>query len=435
MQRKKLILVVILLSLGLGVLFWRYTGSILERQKEENKIVELTIWGLGEDEKIIRPIIDRYSVSHPKIKINYVKQSPLNYPSRVQTRIRAGTGPDIFWVHSSWIPMFTSDLLPVPSSMMSLEDFSQNFYPVAKDTLVAGDKIYALPLEIDGLALYYNEEILKAAGVNPPTNWQEFKEGAAKVTVRNQAGQIQTAGAAMGTTANVDFWPEIIGLLFLQQPNGNLNSPANKDGVEVLQFFISFVIDPRIKTWDVTLPSSTQMFKEGRLAFYFAPAHKASEIKSANPNLPFRAMAVPKLAGREIGWGNFWAQGVSIRSKHPDEVWEFLKLLNTTTALQVMNKQRNALGLPPRPYPKPTMAPLQKDDQFLGAFVTQATIFKGGYLNSGIAGWGVNEEMINLYRAAVDAVLQGQDPLGALQTAETGIKQVLDKYKVNEFTK
>lgn len=418
---KKAILAVLVISALLGVLFWRFSGTLLQREKEEDKQVTLTYWGLGEDEAIFRPIISSYQLQNPKVKVTFVRQSPLNYRTRLSTQLQAGQGPDIFLIHSSWLPMFSGDLSPAPEEVFSTGEYSKLFYPIAQETLVSGGKIYAVPKEIDGLALLYNEDILKAAGAPVPTTWQEFLDVARRVTVKNTAGQIQTAGAAMGATSNVDFWPEILGLLFLQQPDGRLGEPANQSGSEVLQFYAGFVTDPKNKTWDVTLPSSSQMFSTGKLAFYLATAAKAVSLKTENPNLNFKTAPVPQLPNGKVSYGGFWAIAVSARSQNQKKAWEFVKYLSTPEVIQA----RSTL----LPYPRQDMAGLLAGDPILGAYISQAPYFKGWYLNSDARDAGLNDEIIKLYEGALNSALQGGDPRGALQNIQPGIGQILDKYK------
>lgn len=398
-------------------------------QKSEEKRINLTFWG-QEEEIVFRPIIEAYQKVHPKITITYTKQSLLNYRTRLQTQIRASQGPDVFLLHSSWIPMFWEDLSEAPPSVISLEEYKQTFYPLASETLISAGKIYALPLEIDGLAMYVNADILKAAGVAMPRFWTEFVEVAKKVTVRNTDGQIQTAGAALGTIPNIDFWPEILGLLFLQQPGGNLAQPASREGAEVLEFYTGFVMDPKNKTWDVNLPSSTEMFALGKLAFYFAPTSQTNVLKTLNPDLNFKIAPVPQLPGKMVSYGTFWAESVSATSSYQKEGWEFLKFLTSAESLQFLNQKRTETQTFEHLYPRQDLASLQVEDNFLGAFITQAPFYKSWYLNSNTADAGINEEMIGHYAQAVNGMLQGKDPLQLLQTTQAGIKQILEKYKV-----
>lgn len=415
---KKVALIVVIFSLLAGILFWQFYQKSFQTEEPKKGEVNLVYWGI-EDEDSMRPAVNAFKSAHPRIGITYIKQSLLNYRTRLATQLEMGQGVDVFEIHSSLVPFFKDDLASVPSSLMNKNEFKQTFFPQAYETLISGEKIYAFPKETNGLALFYNEEILKGVGVEVPANWQQFIDAAKKVTVKNQNGQIQTAGASLGTTTNVDFWPEILGMLFFQQPEGNLENPSNEDGVEVLQFYTSFITDPRGKTWDVTLSSSSEMFAQGKLAFYFAPVSQVEVIKQKNPSLPFKVAPVPQLSGKFVSYGSFWVIGVSNKSAQQQEAWEFIKFLYSTK-----NQSLGPISA------RVDLASELAHDQYLGAFVTQAPYYKTWYLNSNTQDAGINEEMVNLYKNAVDEILRGQNPSSVLQTTESQVKQTLEKYKV-----
>ncbi|MCL4365960.1 extracellular solute-binding protein [Patescibacteria group bacterium] len=302
---KKIIIIALSLSIVLGFIVWKFGPSIsLFNKPKEQGPITLTYWGLWEDDSLIKPLIAEYQKQHPNISINYERKSSVNYRTRVQTQIREGVGPDVFMIHNTWLPMFQSDLAAAPSEVFSLADYKTMFYPVASDSFIKGNSIYGAPMEIDGLALFYNEEMLNAVGGKPPKNWQEFIDLAIKMKVQDASG-IQTAGAAMGTAGNVDHWSDILGLLLLQQPGVDLSNLATPQVAEVLKFYTGFVTDPRKKSWDVNLPKSTDMFASGRLGFYFAPSWRAHELRVANPNLKFKVAPVPQLSSKTVAWANF----------------------------------------------------------------------------------------------------------------------------------
>ncbi len=429
---KKLIILVFILAVVLGILFWIYGNNFLENTtKTPSGPITLTFLGLSEDERAYKPIFDAYHNLHPNVSIKFISQDAINYRSRLQAQIEAGKAPDIVKIHDSWIQMFKNDLAPAPNDVFTTDEFNQTFYPIASKTLIFDNKILAVPEDLDGIVLYINQDILTAAGLTPPTNWVDFIDDARKTTVKDTSGQIQTAGAALGTTTNVDFWPEILGLLFLQQPSSNLVNPASDAGVQVLQFYTSFVTNPNNKVWDVTLPSSTTMFSQGKLTFYFAPYYQASQILAANPNLHFKAVPVPQLPGKQVAWGEFWSFGVSATSAHPEEAWNFLKYLDSAAALQQIRSNKFQLGISGGPYPRVDMLNQQLNDPIYGAFVSQGSYYQDWFLNSNTSDAGINDEMIGLFKTAVDHVLQGSDPMNELKTLQDSEHQLLTKYGIS----
>lgn len=425
---KKIIIIVLALAIVLGFIFWRFGPSIsLFQTKKDTGPITLTYWGLWEEDNLIKPVIAQYQKQNPNVLINYERKSSLNYRTRVQTQIREGVGPDIFRIHNSWLPLFAQDLSPAPADVFTLSDYKNTFYPVAQQSFVKENQIFAAPIEIDGLALFYNEEMLSAIGGKPPANWQEFIDAATKMTVRDAAG-IKTAGAALGTASNVDHWSDILGLLLLQQPGADFSNVATPQVAEVIRFYTGFVTDPKRKSWDVNLPSSTQMFAEGRLGFYFAPSWRAHELRVGSPNLKFKTAPVPQLANKTVAWASFWGEAVSVKAKFPAEAWKFVKYLTSSEVEKLLFQQASQIRLFGEPYSRMDLAGELSADPLVGAFVQQGPNYKFWYLSSNTYDGGINDEMIKYFEDGINATLAGTDPQVALQTVDRGVKQVLDKY-------
>lgn len=425
---KKVIIIVLSLAIIVGFLFWKFGPNFFQGGGPKG-LVELTYWGLWEEDGLVRPLILQFESQNPNIKVTYVRQSSINYKSRVQTQVREGTGPDVFRIHNTWIPMFAVDLYPAPLEIFTLDEYKNTFYPVAADSLVKANQILAAPMEIDGLGLYYNEEILTGVGSQPPKSWQEFIDTAVKMTVKDQSGQIQTAGAALGTAGNVDHFSDILGLLILQQPGASLENPASSQVGEVLKFYTGFVTDPRKKTWDVNLPKSTDMFAAGRLGFYFAPSWRAHELRVANPNLKFKIAPVPQLkVAAPVAWASFWVEAVSKNSKNPKEAWQFVKFLTSSEAERLFYQEASKVRLFGEPYSRVDLGSQLAQDPLVGAFVAQGPYYKSWYLSSKTMDGGINDEIIKYYEDAINSTLAGTDPQAALQTVASGVKQVLERY-------
>ena len=182
--------------------------------------VTLTYWGLWEEKNILQPVIDEYKRSHPTITVNYVLQDSKQYRDRLQKAIEKGEGPDIFRFHNTWVPMLMDNLASVPSNIYSIEDYKKIFYPVViNDLKITNEKgdtaIYGIPLEIDGLVLFYNEKILKSANVAVPTTWFDLLDITGKLTVKEK-GKIITSAVALGTAENVEHFSDILGLMLLK---------------------------------------------------------------------------------------------------------------------------------------------------------------------------------------------------------------------------
>ncbi|HLA03756.1 MAG TPA: extracellular solute-binding protein [Patescibacteria group bacterium] len=392
--------------------------------------VSLTYWGLWESAVNINRLISDYQKDHPNVTITYEKKSHQQYRESLQNRIEAGEGPDIFRFHNTWVPMLQGVLSEVPADVVSSSEFRDNFYPtVSSDLRNSQKKFVGVPLEIDGLGLFWNEEIFNAAGITtPPKTWQELADTASKLTVRGPTGNITTAGVALGTASNVDHFSDILGMMILQN-GGDPKLPTGQQAADALDYFASFARGES-RVWDSSLPSSTVAFTGGNLAMYFGPSWRAIEIKNNNPLLKFQVAPVPQLEGGKVAWASYWAEGVSAKSSHQKEAWEFVKYLQQEDVLVKLYSE--AAKTPGRifgePYPKVSMAPKIASDPILGAFIADAPYMKSAPMASRTFDNGLNDQMIKAYEDAINIVLKGSRAADALETAAKNVETVLSRF-------
>ncbi len=392
--------------------------------------VTLTYWGLWEPNATLSQVIGDYQTTHPNIKINYVQQTYQDYNVRLQTAIAQNQGPDIFRYHASWAPMLRQYLSPMPSTVYSDAEYKSTFYPIAVKQLLINGNYVGVPLEYDGLALFYNTDILNTANVQPPATWADMKKIAVQLTIRDQTSKkIQRAGLAIGNATNVDHFSDILGLLLLQ--NGvdpsNVTSQAAQDAVA---FYTSFITQD--KDWDDTLPNSTTAFARGDVAMILAPSWRAHDIQAMNPNLKFAIAPVPQLTSNKITWASYWAEGVSAQSPNKAAAWDFIKYMSSPATEQKFYSEASKVRKFGEIYSRKDLAGSVATDPYVGAFVSDAPYAQNWYLNSSTFDNGINDNTIKYFEDAVNQSLSGT--AGSLSTTmatvQQGQAQVLGQYGI-----
>jgi len=420
------LLVLALLVLG-GLAIFKLVLPRFQKPKE----VSLTYWGLWEPETVMKGIISEWEKKNPQVKINYLQQSPREYRERLQSALARNEGPDVFRFHITWVPMLKNELSPVPSEVMSAASFENTYFPVVKNNLRSETSFLGLPLGIDTLALFYNEDIFQAGGKTPPTSWDQLRQIAIDLTTYDEGGRIQTAGVALGTTANVEHWPDILGLMMLQ--NGvNLANPTSQLAADALTYYTIF--NKTDNVWNGTLPASTLAFATGKVAMFFGYSWDVFEIKNINPNLKFKVVAVPQLPDTEINWASFWVEGVAKRSQNSKQAWEFLKFLSSKESLQKLYQTQSQVRLFGEPYPRMDMAGLSVSNAMVAPFVNQANKAKTWYLCSRTFDNGLNDRMIKYFEDAVNGVNSGTSATEMLSTTAQGVSQLLSQYGIGSYT-
>jgi len=423
---KRLIVIAFVLLLAIGALFGgKYLLSLLSASKE----VTLTYWGLWENEAIIKPVITAFEAKNPKIKIQYVKQSHKQYRERLQAAIDRGEGPDIFRFHNTWVPMLYTQLAPVPDTVMTASEFDSTFYPVAKGDLVAGETIYGIPLMVDGLGLYYNEDLFAKAGItNPPSTWEEVLTMVPKIA-KLENNTFTIAAIALGTTNNVEHYSDIMATMMMQN-GANLTEPTSTEAQEALLFYEKFATpqDP-VYTWNETMDNSIYAFASGKVAMIMAPSWRAFEIAEINPSLRFKIAPIPQLPGNTITWASYWVEGVSSKSKYQPQAWEFVNYLTSEEGATILySEAQKARKLFGEPYARVSLGKTLANDPYVGAYISGALTAKSFPLASRTFDNGLNDKMIVYLQDAINGRSNGSSEEERLKTMSSGFRQVLSTY-------
>lgn len=389
---------------------------------------DLTYWGLWESHEVMQPLIDEYQKDHPKVKITYELQTPIEYRERLQAAIERGEGPDIFRFHSTWVPMLKDELAAVPQDVISSKELTETYPTVITRDLVSNDKFYGIPLMMDGLMLFYNKDLLSEVGENPPATWEDFERIAKSIKQYDGFGVITRGGAALGTAENIEHFSDILGLLLYQ--NGvDFNNLASPQAEEALTFYTSFA-QPSENVWDANQDNSIVAFAGGKVGMIFAPSWEVFTIQAMNPNLNFATAPVPQIKdGDPVGWASYWAEGVSAKSPNQKSAYEFLKFLASKESLEKLYQGQVAAGRSfGEPYPRVDMLDTLRDVEFVGPISQQAPIMRSWYLSSRTQDNGINDKIISYFKDAVNSVNQGSSAEGALETAARGVAQVFAEY-------
>lgn len=412
-------------------------------KNKNSQPITLTYWGLWEESSVLQGIISEFESKNSNIKINYIKNNKTDYRSRLSGRLAKDPEteevPDIFRIHSSWLPMFKGSISPVPEATLTALNFEQDFYQVYKNDLKINNSYYAIPLMYDAIVLYYNKDLIQKGGVELPKTWWDLKNAALKLTVRDQSGNIEIAGVALGLTDNVDHWNDIVGLLLKQNGADILikNEDNNKKIEDVLLYYIDFYSDEN-RPWDETQPSSTELFANGKLAFYLAPSWRVFNLDEINPQLPFEITSVPQLptdSGNitNFQWATYWVEAVNSQSKHQAEAWKFLEFLASKESLEKMYKAASDIRRFGEIYPRKSLGESLKNNPKLRPFIESAESdnAKSGYLSSRTFDDGLNTELSKYFSDAINSIVKyNSSPETVMTTLNSGLDQIIQKYKL-----
>jgi multiple sugar transport system substrate-binding protein len=380
-----------------------------EPPKKLTENITLNFWGVWENNSDFKEIISDFNKVHPNIKVSYRKFRYQEYEQKLLEAWAEDRGPDLYSLPAEWLKKYKNRITPQPGKVqLAFQEVKKTLgkteintilreVPIIKsfeikgkfvdtvynDVIIDG-KIYGLPLSVDSLALFYNRDILDAAGLpTPPTNWTEIKEATKKITLLNKDNELAQAGIALGTANNISNAVDIVSLIMMQ-----LNTPmligkgvgffnpasGSKDksylpGIDALQFYTSFA-DPIKETysWNEKMPNALDAFISGKTAMIYGYSYELSAIRGRAPKLNFDIAPMTQMQGanKPLNFTNYWVTTVSHKTKNIDAAWGFLNFAASETEVK---KYLNATK---RPAALRGLLTSQTGEPQLGIFAEQA---------------------------------------------------------------
>lgn len=389
----------------------------------------LNIWAVIDDMDVYGPLIQAYNAAHPQIAINYRRLRNEEYESALLNAFAEDRGPDIFMVHDTWVGKYLPKIAPMPAYTQMAYRFAQgsstnrsytyelrneksltlkqlkNDYPdaVANDAIrrintakegatpLLEDKIVALPMSVDTMAMYVNKDLLNAAGIPTiPDTWDKFQATIPRLVKIDSSGKILQAGTAMGLATNVERATDLMSILMMQNgaemtsgdgyptfafmPPGLIGREITP-GLQALNFYLDFANpDKEIYTWNADMPNSLDAFTQGRAAYFFGYSYHLPAIKARAPKLNLAIAKLPQIEGNPvINYANYWLWTVSKKSKSTDVAWNFINFITQ------QDNEKQYLDLAKRPPAHKSLIDKYLEDESLGVFASQILTSRSWY--------------------------------------------------------
>ncbi len=308
---------------------------------------KILVWGLWQDSSAIEPVIKAFK-EITGADVEYKKIGSVgSYEKTLLEDLAQGRGPDVFVVHHTWVESKRGLMNPAPTDIIDEKALKEEFVDVVDKDLVRDGAIYALPVSVDTLGLYYNRDLLNAAGVaRPPMTWNDFQQAVQKITRVTRFGTISQSAVALGTAANINRAPDILQLLLLQSGLNIKDAVTNNVrltgdmGQRSLTFYTDFSNKAKkVFTWDLLQDYSLDAFAEGKTTMMINYSYHIPTIQAKNPRLQFGVAKVPQIAdSAPVTFASYWPYAVSNTSKNSQIAWRFVRFLTSAQGSALLNQ-------------------------------------------------------------------------------------------------
>ncbi len=375
------------------------------------------------------------------------------YKEDLLDALASGKGPDIFMIRNSWRKSFEDKTVPAPEGLLTEKRFRDALVDTAADDFVGSDgKIYGLPVSVDSLALYYNKDILNAAGITqPPATWEEVLSAAKKISRVDDYGNVIRSGIAIGTAYNINRSTDILAAMMMQLGSPMINKQSgmaefsDEKGRKALEFYLQFAnAGSGSYSWNPFMHYSIDAFYEGTLGMMVNYSWQYATLKQKNAKLNIGVAPLPQFVGTQpVNIANYWGYAVAKNKQYQapigqenapvnlaqwdylriHEAWQFLSYFalphenNTMTFVNGLAGTSKPLILQSDPagvYLKKTGKPAarrdlietQKDDLVLAPFAEGNLIAKNWYQGNTEAVEGIMAEMIDTLNRGASGVYE-----------------------------
>ena len=157
-------------------------------------------WQYQFDSKVnfVNELMAEFNKANPDIEVKQENFPYADYIAKVKSAVGAGQGPDVVNLFYGWIPDWVAGgyLQALPTPAFSAKALEESVGPLAKAGKV-NNQYWAVPTAVRTLAIFYNKDLFKAAGITKtPRTWAEL-EAAGKKIQKTENGKTTVAGIAI----------------------------------------------------------------------------------------------------------------------------------------------------------------------------------------------------------------------------------------------
>jgi multiple sugar transport system substrate-binding protein len=323
------------------------------------------------DSTALANIVNAFNAANPDIcvKMTIVPGSETDI-AKLLTAIRGGVAPDVYMADRFTVPQRAAEgvLAELPADVAAM---SSQYLPFAWAETQFKGKTYALPFDTDARALWYNKDLIQAAGEDPaqldiskgPPTIELVTKIADKVAKKDASGAYDVMGwmpggpGAGGNPGAFDQgWHYTWGFV----NNGNFAdlatckvTPTDPGVVAGYQFMYDWskAHDPQAiarwvtTNWPPNAAAATNPLWTGKLAMTISGDWRIAEQKQYAPtgNYGFTYIPVPKAGDKGATWAGGWSMALIPESKAADQAVKFMKYIAGPDGQKVYTKETSHL--------------------------------------------------------------------------------------------
>jgi len=295
------------------------TSALMVSAAQAQQVVEWWDFLGGGDGVRMKTLIEEFNTEHAgEIQINATTlEWGTPFYTKVQTSAAVGEGPDIMTYHLSRLPLgvSTGALSPITADDLAGVGLSGDQFATANwEAAQVDGTLYAIPFDIHAIVLYYNKDLLGAAGLLDDAGIPIGLDSVEGFTTAMET--LQTNGAEYGVSfqsaGNGTNWRIFYSLLGQQggsfiDENGDFLTDDNFDkAVNAVQTMADWVSNGYTAS-DVEYPASIALFTGGNAAMHINGVWEVptfTDLHAAGDLFEWGAIELPMFFSEKATWAD-----------------------------------------------------------------------------------------------------------------------------------
>ena len=236
-------------------------------QKNAADIITFASWGSQSELSVLKQSLSEFE-KETGVKVDFI-HIPQNYFQKLHLLYASNLEPDVIFINNQYIKMYSNAGVLEDLSKYFTDEEKNEFYSQALNCFNEDGKLYAIPRDISNLVLYVNKDILKNAGIQYKTKYNDLNE------LISDFAKLKTDKVfAINSEDKALYW-----LYYLCANGGGVISDDltqiildNKESIEALNLFSDLINKYNYAPTKSQIGSMTtaQMFINGKLAMYLS---------------------------------------------------------------------------------------------------------------------------------------------------------------------
>ncbi|TWF78041.1 carbohydrate ABC transporter substrate-binding protein (CUT1 family) [Pseudonocardia hierapolitana] len=281
-----------------------------------------------------QPVVDAFNATHTAIQVD-LEVTPTGTGgtnAKLTNATRAGNAPDVATLEYNALPAFALDGAVLDVTDRVDEAFRAALLPQAWDQTTFDGRVYAVPLDIEPMILFYRRDLFEQHGIAVPTTWSEFEQAARDL--KAAAPDVRLGTFFTNSAPHLAGFADQAGGQWFSTEGGRWNLDFTDPGTtRVAEYWQRLADEDLVQVAPGNSQQWNAAINNGSVATYIDGAWAAAALMRSAPGGAGKWAAAPlpqwDPAQPRVGVKGGSVFAVTAGSEHPEAAMEFLRWMVT----------------------------------------------------------------------------------------------------------